>query len=826
LAEYFRVLHADRSEQIISDPLSEIGLLSPTGVIPPRIIKILGKICSCHTKDFDEVLNLPFCEVGIDTENAHPRFIACLLRIGDLLDLDNNRFSEVMLRTLTKVPIDTLNHKAKHLSIESFRVDRECIEIKAVCDNYDVANITQHWFNYLNSEISNQMNNWNIIVPNKTLGYLPTIGKLTVELKNYEFIDGKNKPTFKVDSDHALALLQGAGLYNGTYQSIRELLQNAVDSTLIRIWVENKDRYQFETPNTEEFINLAKKLPIVVSIKDKGGNENWRFWEISIEDKGTGISSEDLKHLIGTGSSMKNKARRKIIDDMPTWMKPSGAFGIGFQSVFLLTDSVTIETKSFFDEKFQIIEFNSPSSIKKGDILIKKRPTNHLIKPGATLNFIRRTETIPKKWSIRHGQKKANLVASNFDPFIHESLDIDISKIADQVLEFSEKCTIPIKLIHKDEEIKSFGSQKFEYFEHENSLEFNINPTSYYRTSNIITFYKGQKTESDISFDFLDFEINIHGAKASDALALNRNKIKESYRSTLYKQVVFSSFSIITTKFHEIFKTEEEKSLASMFLHFYSNISEAKHFNISSYNYWENFNIPLKDGTKKTIKELLNIVEAVKLNYTYSNDLRGDVYDLNKNRLEIFITRGSISLCYTLFFLVKSESLKHIFMENISNHANKIITLSVKEFDNPLSEPDFKLLIYGLKKDTGSSRMIIPCMKKYSKLRLKDEARENYVFHFKFNHELRFSYPKMLSPYRRLETEDSHGILKEELNEKIFDWVFQNRYNEDTTKAEIIACYNSFCKDFNLKEINKPEKNKIPDYLNIGIKKKKPTKKQ
>ncbi len=93
-------------------------------------------------------MNLPFCEVGIDVEDAHPRFIACLLRIGDLLDLDNNRFSEVMFRTLSKIPIDTISRKFKHLAIESFRVDNERIDVVAKCSDYDTANITQHWFNY------------------------------------------------------------------------------------------------------------------------------------------------------------------------------------------------------------------------------------------------------------------------------------------------------------------------------------------------------------------------------------------------------------------------------------------------------------------------------------------------------------------------------------------------------------------------------------------------------------------------------------------------------------------------------------------------------
>lgn len=81
LAEYFRRIHAERSIEIIDSPLNELALASPRGVIPDRINKILANICSCHTKSFTDVMNLSFCEVGIDIEDAHPRFTVCLLRV-------------------------------------------------------------------------------------------------------------------------------------------------------------------------------------------------------------------------------------------------------------------------------------------------------------------------------------------------------------------------------------------------------------------------------------------------------------------------------------------------------------------------------------------------------------------------------------------------------------------------------------------------------------------------------------------------------------------------------------------------------------------------
>ena len=616
LAEFFRRKHSARSKEIIANPSKTLSMSSPRGVIPQRIFKILGDICSSHTKSFEEVLELPFCEVGINIEDAHPRFIACLLRIGDLLDLDNNRFSEVMLRTLTKIPIETLNHKSKHLSIESFRVDREKIEVSAKCDNYDTANITQHWFNYLNSEISQQMINWNIIVPFKDLGYLPTIGNLKVELSNYDYIDGKNKPKFRVDTDKALDLLQGAGLYDGAYQCIREVLQNAVDATLIRIWLEYKDSKDFSTPQSSDFLEIIKNFPVMINIKEKAITGELKNWLIEVIDKGTGISSDDLIYLMNTGSSSKNKARTNVIDSMPAWMRPSGTFGIGFQSIFMLADIVKIETKSFFNEEFQIIELNSPNSPKDGDILIQKKKTNHSVKPGSKISLTHKTKAIPDGYTVKLNHGYANRIVNNFDPFTHESFDIELGKVLDEIFDFANKSPIPIKMIIDDENIETrFEKVKqFDYFEEENNIELKFNFEGLNNRWRTQSYYKGQEAENNLRIKFLGIEINIHKDKASKVLTLNRNKIRPEYRVTLYKDTLYSAFKVITTHFDSIFIQEQEKAIGSMFLSFYSDNELLKKFDISQYNHWEKLKINVGDK-ELTFKELLNSIESLKLIY-------------------------------------------------------------------------------------------------------------------------------------------------------------------------------------------------------------------
>ncbi len=812
LAEFFRRTHAERSVDIIINPLGELSIASPRGVIPARINRILANICSCHTKNFEDVMKLPFSEVGIDIEDAHPRFIACLLRIGDLLDLDNNRFSDVMLRTLTKVPIDTLNHKSKHLSIESFRVDKEIIEITANCKDYDVATITQHWFNYLNSEITMQMISWNKIVPFKELGYLPSIGKLEVILENYDLIDGKNKPKFSVDTDKALALLQGAGIYDGAYQCIREVLQNAVDASLIRIWLEHYHSSDFSTPQSKDFIKLINDYPIVIHINEKGNEGDFKCWEVEINDRGTGISSTDLKFLMNTGSSSKNRERINIIENMPAWLKPSGTFGIGFQSIFMLTDLVTIETKSFFDEEFRIIELNSPSSKKNGDILIQKKKTTHAFKPGSKISFIHKTKAIPEGYTVNFGTN-AERVVTNFDPFSNESMDVEIAKIVDEIFDFADKSYIPIKLFNNDVEIKvSSLKNKFDYFDPENSLEFNIHCGDEKNGWNSITYYKNQNAENRLhhEFDAIGFEINIHKDKASEVLTLNRNKIKTEYFKTLRSDFYKSSFKIITKNFDAIFHTEEKKSIGSMFLNFYKELDETKDIDISEFNHWENFEIDLKingiDAKKKMVDLLRESKKIVIKNNDKPKSTREDVYEFNNSELSMYLHNLRPSFAFTKFFILKIYEYFTAVESRIDvQDQARTVIYSKENQGSPI--PDEELLNILKNTTRYRARVTIPCLERYFDLRINDDSHTPYLSHYNLDGNFYYPFPKMLSPFIKQTNQADQCILKEDINDKLIDWVYDNRYNTETTKQQIIKAYKIFCDDNDLNLIN-PEETK------------------
>jgi len=183
-AEYFRRKHSDRSKEFLLNP-DDIEIKSPaTGLINSRLFLLLANIIECHGKPFDDVLNLSFEEDGLDVfDKAHPQFIACLLRIGDLLDLDDNRHCPTLLKTIGNLPPSSLAHLEKHKSIISKNVNERTIKIISKCETFDAFEIQNDWFTLIRTEFCEQDKNWGNIAPQGILEKLPNIKELRCELE-------------------------------------------------------------------------------------------------------------------------------------------------------------------------------------------------------------------------------------------------------------------------------------------------------------------------------------------------------------------------------------------------------------------------------------------------------------------------------------------------------------------------------------------------------------------------------------------------------------------------------------------------------------------
>lgn len=142
-------------------------------------------------------------------------------------------------------------------------------------------------------------------------------------------MQAEEKYEFRADMKQLLHLIIHS-LYTHPEIFLRELISNAADAL-------NKLRILRLT--NANIISPEEELKITISL-DK---ENQTF---SIEDNGIGMTKDDLIYQLGTiASSGTLKFIHKMRDQQgKVDLNLIGQFGVGFYSVFMVTDEVTIET--------------------------------------------------------------------------------------------------------------------------------------------------------------------------------------------------------------------------------------------------------------------------------------------------------------------------------------------------------------------------------------------------------------------------------------------------------------------------------------------------
>lgn len=566
MAEWFRRKHPVRAEQIVRSPMSTVGISSPrTELIPARLFKLLGRICQIHGAPFGELLaenGLPFREAGLAQEDCHPRFVACLLRMGDLLDLDDNRFCPVMQRiagddrsSISKA------HEDKHAGIRHLRIDQERIEVAAECETIDGYLEAFRWFDWLKREVQDQMTNWRDIVPNRELGLLPMLGPISVRLSgNLQILKDGERPGFSVDAVKAIELLQGNNLYESRFVCIRELLQNAVDATLLRIWLTNiNTAISWETPDHEMVRELFKSSQIYVDLVESthgGDTSNEKsVWTLTIKDAGTGISRSDLEYMLKIGGSQRNLERQREIMKMPEWMKPSGSFGIGLQSAFMLCNEVSIITKSLFTNEIFDVTMYSPTGPNEGLVVLRKLSDNISTPYGTVIELKFELDVFSKIWSVSTPSDKsiASIIVKDLDPVLDKSFPYEAAFLADQVSTFGRQSLIPVSgvLTTLDDRFNINGTvqdgepdnKEWRFIKTEQGeVRLWFEPqVGAHPSKSFETFYRGQEFESkNVYFPNVRIKVDLMSGKAGGWLNFNRDEISSKAREQLKRTVLAS----------------------------------------------------------------------------------------------------------------------------------------------------------------------------------------------------------------------------------------------------------------------------------------------
>lgn len=301
------------------------------------ILDDLGELCRSHNLRVKELYGLETNFLG----ECDLRFCAILLRLADILDFDGSRSPESVYRFLglarRKISRDSHSDTEwrKHLASNGFKFpttrdrrfeltiaagpDRPAIE----CDLRKFVDVIEGELHECGSLLETCSRRWrDCILP----GSISRAG-----IKPNGYVYGEYR--FTLEQHQILDLLMGENLYEDPYVFVRELLQNAIDTSRHREFVERAaGNSTFEA------------APISVARWEDEEGYQW----VRFDDFGVGMNRQIVEDfLLKVGRSYYSsaqfqaaliRAQKKTRADF----LPISRFGIGLLSCFLAGDEVEI----------------------------------------------------------------------------------------------------------------------------------------------------------------------------------------------------------------------------------------------------------------------------------------------------------------------------------------------------------------------------------------------------------------------------------------------------------------------------------------------------
>lgn len=365
--EFIRKNHPKKARENMEHKIWENDSNKEKDIIGKRLNILVGKISELHGEDYANIkTKLKYKELGFATDYLHPQFAAVMLRLGDLLDMDNDRFNVRAIEHFGKLPALSEIHYKKHKALTDFCIDERQIMAESFSESEEVCRVTGEWFQWLDSEVNNLICDWNTFAPEKIKGCILNRCQLKIYCNNKPF-EMKLQKNFEVDKQRLINLMIGSNIYDSGLDCFREYIQNAFDACKMMLRHEMKngrakwDDLQKLTP-FDVNNNMYEELAVEIHVTVEGQRVCFR-----IRDYGVGMEEECVNNLSVIGRSWKNRSLyQEAAVEMPAWMKPTGGFGIGLQSAFMLTDQVKILTRSVQEIKSHVLVLDSPA--RKGTV--------------------------------------------------------------------------------------------------------------------------------------------------------------------------------------------------------------------------------------------------------------------------------------------------------------------------------------------------------------------------------------------------------------------------------------------------------------------------
>lgn len=342
LEEYVRKIHSSLSGRYIRNNLKD-KLVIPN-LTSLNFVEELAKICEAHTKDYDWIkCNLRTSEVRGDYY-FNAQFVAAILRLADILDIDGNRTPYNLYKMIAPKGISDDEWKQHYVIYNNEKIvkDANTSQKKIVFQGKsNDPSIHRKILNYIDWVKKELIYTVELVrgMPTQYKMFYETNPEIIIDTEGYTFSNHKMTLNFNAVS----TLLMGENIYGNKNKGLRELIQNSIDSCKVRQEIEDQNR---------EFGQEAYVPIIKVKLNPK---EN----KTIIEDNGTGMTKNIIdNHFLNIGVSYYN-SDIFILQDLQ--YKPIGNFGIGFLACFMLSSEVTVITRYYEDKYKYTIELEQGS---------------------------------------------------------------------------------------------------------------------------------------------------------------------------------------------------------------------------------------------------------------------------------------------------------------------------------------------------------------------------------------------------------------------------------------------------------------------------------
>jgi hypothetical protein len=283
---------------------------------------------------------------------VHLRYLACILRIADILEFDPERTPDVILRHRDIAEESLIYWHKDHdiaFAMEGNRLvmsarPTNAIIHKAIEDTCDqIDNELQLCRMLADSTHFETCPGLKEKLPHEWTLVTTVYRDLKPRDNAYEYIDG----AFRPNTQKILEMLSGIELYGEALTSVRELLQNAFDAVREQMAYE---RLKKPCPSDKKLAETLGKLHRVELRLEKRGEEFW----LVCSDTGVGMNKRIIcNHLLISGQprrhdilSLERKCREAGFN-----LGRTGKFGIGVLSYFMISDRLVISTRRSLEPK-------------------------------------------------------------------------------------------------------------------------------------------------------------------------------------------------------------------------------------------------------------------------------------------------------------------------------------------------------------------------------------------------------------------------------------------------------------------------------------------